>query len=414
MRREREHMLNNSYWLTNVMLEQGYIYENEQVAGTSTKRCHIRIEGNIIAEIIGAEQDLQSNLPKYDCKELLMLPPFEEAHIHLDKTYYDGPWKAVKKVSNIFERIEEEKVLLPKLLPTAQQQAESILTLIQGFGATHVRCHSNIEPVSGLQRLEATKRALDTFSSKISSEIVAFPQHGLLRSDSVQLVKQSLAEGATLVGGVDPFSVDGDIERSLQTTVELAVSNNAGIDIHLHDGNDEGKQTLMRLADLTEEAGLHGKVTVSHAFWFAGADPIEALEVAKRMATLGMSITSTVPIGRMMMPLPMLYNNGVNVKLATDSLTDHWSPFGNGDLLETAGLFAKLYGRSDELSLSQTLGFITGGITPLDQKGDQVWPKTGDIASFVLLQASCSAEAIARRAERKAVWYEGRLVNGTL
>jgi len=407
-------MLNNSYWLTNVKLEQSYIYENEQVTGTSTKRCHIRIEGNIIAEIIGAQLEIHSDLPKYDCKELLMLPPFEEAHIHLDKTYYAGPWKAVKKVSTIFERIEEEKVLLPKLLPTAQQQAERILTLIQGFGATHVRSHCNIEPISGLHRLEATKRALETFSGKISSEIVAFPQHGLLRSDSVQLVKQSLAEGATIVGGVDPFSVDGDIERSLQTTVELAVLNNAGIDIHLHDGNDEGKQTLMRLADLAEEAGLHGKVTVSHAFWFAGAEPTEALEVAKRMALLGMSITSTVPIGRMMMPLPMLYHNGVTVKLATDSLTDHWSPFGNGDQLETAGLFAKLYGRSDELSLSQTLGFITGGITPLDEKGEQVWPKIGDVASFVLLHASCSAEAIARRAERQAVWFEGHQVSGTL
>ncbi|MEC0090455.1 amidohydrolase [Paenibacillus macquariensis] len=407
-------MLNASYWLTNVRLEQGYDMEDGQVVGTNTMICHIRIENSAIAEIVGTETTLQCDLPKYDCKELLMLPSFEEAHIHLDKTYFDGPWKAVKPVSSIFERIEEEKILLPKLLPMAKQQAGSILTLIQGYGATHVRTHCNIEPVSGLHRLEATKQALDMFSGKISSEIVAFPQHGLLRSDSVELVKQSLAEGATHVGGVDPFTVDGDIEKSLQTMVELAVLNNAGIDIHLHDGNEAGKQTLMRLADLTEEAGLQGKVTVSHAFWFAGAQPQEAEEVAKRMASLGMSIVSTVPIGTIMMPLPMLYNNGVTVKLATDSLTDHWSPFGNGDQLDKAGRFAELYGYNDELSLSQALGFITGGIKPLDSKGQQVWPKVGDVASFVLLHASCSAEAIARRAERQAVWNEGRLVSGSL
>jgi len=104
--------------------------------------------------------------------------------------------------------------------------------------------------------------------------------------------------------------------------------------IHLHDGNEAGKETLMLLADLTEEAGLQGKVTVSHAFWFAGAEQQEAKEVAKRMASLGMTIASTVPIGRTMMPLPMLHKQGVKVKLATDSLTDHWSPFGNGDQLE--------------------------------------------------------------------------------
>ncbi|WP_339170505.1 amidohydrolase [Paenibacillus sp. FSL H7-0943] len=407
-------MLNASYWLTNIRLEQGYVIKDGQVAGTNTKVCHLRIDGDKISEVVGADIELQSQLPKYDCKELLMLPSFEEAHIHLDKTYFDGPWRAVKPASSVFERIEEEKVLLPKLLPMARQQAESILTLIQGFGATHVRSHCNIEPVSGLQRLEATVQALNAFAGKISSEIVAFPQHGLLRSDSVQLVKQSLAEGATFVGGVDPYTVDGDIEKSLQTMVELAVMSNAGIDIHLHDGKEAGKKTLTRLADLTEEAGLQGKVTVSHAFWFAGAQQQEAEEVAKRMASLGMTIASTVPIGRMMMPLPMLHSQGVKVKLATDSLTDHWSPFGNGDQLEKAGRYAELYGCNDELALSQSLRFITGGLTPLDPKGEQVWPKVGDTASFVLLHASCSAEAVARRAQRQAVWYEGRLVSGSI
>ncbi|OCT11745.1 deaminase [Paenibacillus pectinilyticus] len=407
-------MLNASYWLTNVRLEQGYVKEDGQIVGTHTKICHIRIDGDTIAEVIGSELEPKGHLPKYDCKELLLLPSFEEAHIHLDKTYYDGPWKAVNKASSIFERIEEEKILLPKLLPMARQQAERILALIQGFGATHVRSHCNIEHVSGLHRLEATKLALETFSGKISSEIVAFPQHGLLRSNSAQLVKESLVEGATLVGGVDPYTVDGNIEKSLQTMVELAVMNNAGIDLHLHDRNEAGKQTLLRLADLTEEAGLQGKVTISHAFWFASAPEQESEEVAARMSSLGMSIASTVPIGKSTMPLPMLHNKGVHVKLATDSLTDHWSPFGNGDQLEKAGRFAELYGYNDEYSLSQSLGFITGGITPLDHTGEQVWPKVGDIASFVLLPASCSAEAIARRTNRQAVWYKGLLVSGSL
>lgn len=406
--------MNSSFWLTNVRLETGYVIEDGEVAGTQSKMYHIRIGEGIITEISETISEQHSSLPQYDCKELLLLPSFEEAHIHLDKTYFNGPWKAVKPISSIFDRIEEEKILLPKLLPMAKQQAESILTLIQGFGSTHVRTHCNIEPISGLHRLEATQQALDTFSGKMSYEVVAFPQHGLLRSDSVQLVKQSLTEGATHVGGLDPHTVDGDLDKSLQIMIELAVQSNAGIDIHLHEDGDAGKQTLMRLANLTEEAGLHGKVTVSHAFWFAKAEPQEAEELAERMATLGMSIASTVPIGRTRMPLPMLHKHGVQVKLATDSLTDHWSPFGNGDLLEKAGRFAELYGYNDEKSLSQSLGFITGGLTPLNQEGKQIWPKVGDEASFVLVHASCSAEAVARRAERQAVYYKGLPVNGSL
>ena len=86
----------------------------------------------------GNEQ-LAEDLPRVDGRGLLLLPSFEEAHIHLDKTYYDGAWKAVRRSSSIFDRIEEEKVLLPKLLPEAKRQAESILSLIQTYGSTHVR-----------------------------------------------------------------------------------------------------------------------------------------------------------------------------------------------------------------------------------------------------------------------------------
>lgn len=407
-------MLKQEYWLTNVSLEQSYVMEDGQVTGTRTSLGHLRIEDGVIAAIVDGDTELTSELPKVDGKGLLLLPSFEEAHIHLDKTYYDAPWKAVRRISSIFERIEEEKVLLPKLLPDAKRQAESILSLIQGYGSTHMRSHCNIEPVSGLKRLEATKQALETFSGKISSEIVAFPQHGLLRSNSVELMRQAMAEGATHVGGLDPHTVDEHIEKSLNAMVELAVQYQAGIDIHLHDSGEPGKQTLLQLADLTEEAGLQGKVTVSHAFWFARAEQQEAEDMAKRLASLGMSVASTVPIGKMMMPLPMLHKHGVNVKLATDSLTDHWSPFGNGDQLEKAGRFAELYGYNDERSLAQSLAFVTSGITPLDSEGQQVWPKVGDTASFVLVEASCSAEAVARRSARQAVWFEGRLVSGSV
>jgi len=403
--------MKTSFWLTHVLLEQSYIIENDRVTGTKTKSCNVRVEEGKIAEIIDAEVPLDTDLMTYDGSHLLMLPSFVDGHIHLDKTYYGDAWQAVKPISSIFDRIEEEKVLLPRILPQSQQQAEGIMTLIQGLGTTHVRTHCNIEHVSGLHRLEATKRALATFANQMSSEIVAFPQHGLLHSDSAGLVRQAMREGATHVGGLDPRSVDGDIEKSLQTMFEIAIEADAGIDMHLHEGGEHAKHTLLRLADLTEEAGLIGRVTVSHAFWFAGADASEAELMADRFSELGISIASTVPIGRTHMPLPMLDSKGVRVSLGTDSLTDHWSPFGNGDMLEKAGRFAELYHYNDERRLSQSLRYITGGITPLDTNGNQSWPKVGDDANFVLVQASCSAEAVARRSPRQSVWYRGNKVS---
>lgn len=402
--------MTQQHWLKNVRLETGFTEENGQIVGTKTDIYNLRIEDDRIAEIKDARSEFITELKTYDCNGLLLLPSFEEAHIHLDKTYFGGSWHAVKPIKSIFERIEEEKQILPGLLSTSEEQAEHILATILSHGSTHVRTHANIEHVSGLDRLVATKEALNSYSGKVSSEIVAFPQHGLLYSDSVDLMNQALNEGATHVGGLDPNAVDGNLEKSLQTTFDLAVRHNAGIDIHLHESGEQGRQAIERLVELTAETKLHDKVTISHAYWFAHAEHKEAEEMAERLAKLGISIVSTVPIGKTIMPLPMLYAKNVNVKLGTDSMTDHWSPFGNGDQLDKAGRLAELYGYSNEKGLAHLLQFITGGVTPLSEKGDQIWPKIGDKATFVLVNASCSAEAIARKSSREVVWFEGNRV----
>jgi hypothetical protein len=101
------------------------------------------------------------------------------------------------------------------------------------------------------------------------------------------------------------------------------------------------------------------------------------------------------------MPIPLLHAKGVQVELGTDSLTDLWSPFGDGDNLEKVGRLAELYIFSNEYSLSQSLGYTTGGKTPLNS----VWSIEGDDASINFVHASCSAEAVASRASRKAVFY---------
>ena len=45
----------------------------------------------------------------FDANRLLILPAFEEMHIHIDKTYYSGPWKACMPAENIFTRFNEEE-----------------------------------------------------------------------------------------------------------------------------------------------------------------------------------------------------------------------------------------------------------------------------------------------------------------
>jgi len=397
-------------WLLNVRLETGYRYEDDVVAGTETAIFHVKIENGVFAEIRPGHDLPETTLPVRDMDQGLMLPAFRDMHIHLDKTYYGGPWKApTVPTKGILSRLEEEERLLPELLPVARERAEGLLDLLIRFGSTQIRSHCNVDPIIGLRNLEATMQAVEHYKDRASVEIVAFPQHGLLRSQSTALVREALRSGASIVGGVDPATLDENMEKSLDTVMQLAVEANADIDLHLHEPGDVGMKTFRHLADLTEQAGWQGRVTLSHALALADVPASEASEMAARLAELRISIASSVSLGRTI-PIPLLERHGVNVSLGQDSIMDHWSPFGTGDNLAKAGTLAERFGLSDERSLGQTLGFITGGITPLDRHGQWAWPKVGDAANAVIVAASCSAEAVARRPERKAVLHRGRWV----
>lgn len=406
-------MVMTLYWLTNVKLETGYTYEEAKISQTETEICSLLIEDGRIKRIIAGIAQEEGTLT-FDANRLLVLPAFEEMHIHIDKTYYSGPWKACMPAENIFTRFNEEKTILPKQLATAQDRAENMLELLLRNGATNIRTHCNVDPVIGLRNLEATLAALGTYKDRLSGRIVAFPQHGLLRSNSMQLVKDAMRMGAQLVGGVDPATVDNDIEKSLSTIMDIAVEFNADVDIHLHDANNLGTFTMKRLASLTEEAGWQGRVTISHALGLGGVTDKEAEEVAERLAALKIDITSTVPIGKQVIPIPLLDRKGVKVSLGNDSITDHWSPFGTGDMLQKANRLAERFGWSDERSLGKALRFITGGKETLNNEGKRVWPNVGDEASFVLTNATCAAEAVARQTEKRVVMYKGNVVIGDL
>ncbi|HEY4552342.1 MAG TPA: amidohydrolase, partial [Bacillaceae bacterium] len=321
-----------------------------------------------------------------------------EMHIHVDKTYFGGPWKACTPITNgILTRIEEEQALLPKQLPIAQERAENMIEWLISQGHTHIRSHCNVDPQIGTKHIELTREAFAKFEGRVTFDIVAFPQHGLLRSKVEPLMRDAMKMGATLVGGVDPATLDRDIDKSLETMMDIAVEANTGVDIHLHDPNSLGAFQFYKLAGLAIEAGKTGQVTISHALALGDLQGKELDDITAVLAEAGIDITSSVPIGRTTIPIPYLHDYGVPVSLGHDSLTDHWSPFGTGNTIEKLCILAERFRFIDEYSLNRTWKYASGGITPLNDKGEQVWPKTGDKADMLLLDAVCSAQAVARR-----------------
>ncbi|MEQ4621995.1 amidohydrolase family protein [Providencia vermicola] len=405
------------YYLDNVLLETGFNYRDNTVVGTKTALHTLEIKQGKIVAILPNTQHQNSQLAAYSANNKLMLPAFRDMHIHLDKTFYGGPWQAPesREGKTILDMIALEQKLLPELQPYTQERAHALISLIQSKGSTIARSHCNIEPVSGLKNLEALIQVLDKHQQDLTCEIVAFPQHGLLLSKSEPLMREAMQAGAHYVGGLDPTHVDGAMEKSLDTLFQIALDYNKGVDIHLHETSPAGLAAINYMIDTVDKnRSLRGKVTISHAFALTTLTPEQANTTAQRLAEQQISIATTVPIGTLHMPLKILNEHGVFVMSGTDSVIDHWSPFGLGDMLEKANLYAQLYTRPDEHALSRSLAIATGNTLPLDNKGKQVWPVSGDDASFVLVDASCSAEAVARISPRQASFHKGNLASGSI
>jgi cytosine deaminase len=227
-------------------------------------------------------------------------------------------------------------------------------------------------------------------------------------------MRDALKNGATVVGGLDPATIDLDLEKSLRTTFDLAYEFDAKVDIHLHDGGSLGSHTIRRICHYTKECGLTGGVHISHAYSLGDVPREEVRELAKLLASVDIGINTTSPIDAPAPPIPILKEEGVRVSIINDNINDHWSPFGSGDLLQRASRAAEKFGAIDEVSLAGYLGHVTGGITPLDAQGNQVWPKAGDRADFVLVDATCSAEAVARVPSGRVVMKNGVVTSGKL
>lgn len=403
----------NKLLLKNVRLEEAFEHENERIVATRTAIYDVLIVDGYVQQIdknIVVDGDVEI----VDAQKQLLVPSFREMHIHIDKTYFGGEWQASRPITKgILTRIEEEQTLLPKQLPTAAYRAEEMVKWLISQGHTHIRSHCNVDPQIGTKHIEITKQVLETYQDQITYDIVAFPQHGLLRSNVEGLIREAMAMGATLVGGVDPSIVDRNIEKSLQTTMAIAQDYQAGIDIHIHTANTLGEFEFYKLIELTKQAKKEGQVTISHAMALADLEQSRLENLVQAMAAVQMDVTTTVPtdINRSTIPIPYLYNNGVKVSVGHDSLTDHWSPYGTGNTIMKLNVMAERFRFIDEYSLSRAWKYASGGITPLNDAGERVWPQVGDKANMLLVDGISTAHVVARRCPITTVISQGHIIH---
>lgn len=398
-------------WIKNVLLEVGREEISKNDIITKTKKVSLCIEDGIIKEIA---EDVPENAEEViDAKGYLVVPSLVDNHIHLDKGHYGGKWKAVVPMNNVAERIVEEQGFLKDFLLETPKKAQALIDLITSNGATFLRVHVNVDPTIELDNLNIIKEVLENNKHKLDYEIVVFPQHGTLTTEYKGLLTKALKDDkVTVIGALDPATIDYDIEKSLKTTFDLAKKYNKEIDIHLHDRGTLGIYEINRIIDYIVSSNLQGKVQISHGLALGDISNNELDTIAKRLKEAKITINTTAPIDTKALSIPILQSHGISVNVVNDNINDHWSPFGTGDLIQRVSRAAEIFSMCDEVSLSEALGLVTNGITPLDKDGKQVWPKVGDKANILFVKAESSAHLVARVCPERVILFKGRFVSG--
>ncbi len=367
--------------------------------------------GRIVA--IGASGSLGTGAgTTVDLGGALVVPGFVEGHIHLDTSFYGGPWISHKPCTAGFD-VHERVAFQHQNLAIAEPmdvRARKQLELAIGNGATAMRSHVMVDGSVGLKHLKEILKVRDEYAGLIDIQLVAFPQSGILKSPGTPgLMDEAIAMGADVVGGLDPASFDRDLRGHLDVIFDIAERRGVDIDIHLHDGGTLGQFTIEEICARTRSLSMEGHVAVSHAYGLGDLAPDAAKRAGEQLAVSGVSIMTNAPGNHAFPPVALLRSAGVTVFSGSDNIRDSWWPYGDGDMLGRAMMIGYRSGFYSDGDLRAAFDVVTtSGAKAL--RLEDYGLAVGSRADFVTLTAAHVPEAVVSVPKQRSVYKGGRLV----
>ncbi|MFI7383636.1 amidohydrolase [Streptomyces sp. NPDC049813] len=341
----------------------------------------------------------------------LALPALVDAHIHPDKTSWGGDWVSRAPASGIAEYCAQDVELFRTQQRPVGERAYGLMAHAVTRGTRAMRAHADVAPAYGLAGVEGVAEARKRLADALDVQIVAFPQHGVVRAPgTADLLEAAARDGLVdLIGGIDPISFDHAPDEQLDLVFGLADRYGVGLDIHLHDRDAKGTKVLRGIVERTRALSLRGKVTISHVFCLPFLSPSELADTAQDLAELDIALTTVAPNESLVLPVAELTRHGVRVGLGSDGVRDAWSPFGDADMLHRAHLLGWITDvrLDDELTACYTVG-AHGSADVLGLPRADLTP--GSPADFVLVRGECVPQVVVDRPQRDMVVHAGRVV----
>ena len=345
-----------------------------------------------------------------DCGGRILIPGLIEAHTHLDKSLLGLPWYRNEVGPRLIDKIDNEREVKVSLGLDPQVQSERHAILAMTHGCTHIRSHVDVDTHHGLAGIEGVIATREKLAGLIDIEIVAFPQSGMMsRPGTAELMETALANGADVVGGLDPCGIDRDPKGQLDAVFALAEKHGKPIDIHLHEPDELGAFSMEMILDRIRAHGMQGQVTISHAFCLGMADRARAHGLMERLAEEKVFIATVATPSRPVPPAAELRERGITLCAGSDGIRDTWGPYGNADMLERAMLLGLRNNFRTDPDVEHALWCCSyGGAEVMGLEGYGL--TEGSAADLVLVDAEAVAHAVVAHPPRRLVLKGGAVV----
>lgn len=369
--------------------------------------------------------DLPRCEEEIDLHGKLVLPPYVDPHLHLDYVYTGRNDGGKIKSGTLFEGIARWHDI--KKTQTKEDARKRALIAIReevSQGVQFIRTHIDVtDPkLLGMQVMLELREELKDI---VTIQIVSFPQEGMYAyKGGYELVEEGLKMGADCVGGIPHFEWAREIgEKSVHSTVELAVKHDKMIDVHCDETDDIMARFLELLNALVMQEGIGPKTAASHTCSFGSADNAYAFRMMGLLKASGINFIScptenaylqgrqdTYPKRRGLTRVKEFLEEGINVCFAQDSINDPWYPLGNGNMMNILdnGIHLTQVASYEELETAFNLITYNGARTMM--LDDQYGLETGKPANFIVLNESSVFEAIRKRVNVLASVRNGNFI----
>ncbi len=376
--------------------------------------------GKIIEISAGLQAPAHESL---DAQDLLLSPPFVDAHFHLDATLSYGIPR-VNQSGTLLEGIALWGELKPLLTHEALvERAKRYCDWALARGLLAIRSHVDVSDAR-LLAVEALLEVKRCMAPYMDLQLVAFPQDGVLRAPGgLENLRRALDMGVEVVGGIPHFErTMAEGARSVTLLCELAARRGLPVDMHCDESDDPLSRHIETLAFEAQRLGLQGRATGSHVTSMHSMDNYYVSKLLPLIAQAGVAVVANplinitlqgrhdnYPKRRGMTRVPELLAHGVNVAFGQDCAMDPWYALGSGDMLEVASMGLHVAQMTGQAAMRHCFDAVTvNAARILGLQGYGL--EAGCNADFVLLHARDPAEAIRLRAPRLRVYRRGKLL----